>query len=619
MVKAVAVVTISDTCFKDHSKDTSGPTLADVVKEMFPEANLHTIIIPDEREIIEKELKYFCDEANVDLVLTTGGTGLSQRDVTPEATKAVIHREVPAIPIALTIESLKKTHMAMLSRAVAGVRDSTLIINFPGSKKAVTELIEVVKPVLSHAISLIKNELTEVRTIHNSMQFSHVCPHHMLTSNVDMSKVAFRPRESPYPMMEMTEAFKIVDEVMKQWTAHMEIVSIEEGVGRVVAQKLLAKEPMPPFAASVKDGYACLSSDGAGVRRVRAALTAGDAPTLPLSRGECARINTGAALPSGADCVVQVEDTKLITASEDGQTELEVEIMVAPQPNQDVRPIGFDIPMGAVLADKGDVLDAGQIGVLAGAGYQNVTVRANPKIALLSTGNELQEPSELKLRPAHIRDSNRTMLRVLLKEHGYDSIDCGIARDEPGALVAALSSALAQADVLVCTGGVSMGERDLLKPVLTKDFGATLHFGRVRMKPGKPTTFATCQFDGKTKFIFALPGNPVSAYVCCHLFVLRALRGGGGGGAAWPRLSARLTAAVTLDPRPEYARATLSIGPDGFQATLIGSQCSSRLLSACGATVLLELPAASAIVKQLPPGTSVSALITGRLDRMTTL
>ncbi|CAH0758625.1 unnamed protein product [Diatraea saccharalis] len=503
MVKAVAIITVSDTCFKDHSKDTSGQALAELARKLYPEANIHTLIIPDERELIERELKYYCD-SNVDLVLTTGGTGLAHRDVTPEATKAVIQKEVPAITVAMTVESLKKTPMAMLSRSVAGIRDKTLIINFPGSKKAVLECFEVVQPVLSHAMSLLQNNLKEIRSIHNSMQFGHACPHR---SNVDVTKVAFRPRESPYAMVEMSEAWKIVDNLISQWPEHFEILPLEDAMGRVVAQALSAMEPMPPFDASIKDGYACISSDGSGVRRVRTALTAGDAPTSPLLPGECARINTGAALPAGADCVVQVEDTKLITATEDGQVEIEVEIMVAPKPQQDVRPIGFDIPMGTVLVDKGDVLDAAQIGMVAGAGYQNVTVRAYPKVALMSTGNELQEPSELKLRPAHIRDSNRTMIKTLLREHGYDSIDCGIVRDSPELLVSAISDALRRADILVCTGGVSMGERDLLKPVLLKDFGATLHFGRVRMKPGKPTTFATCEFEGKTKYIFALPGE----------------------------------------------------------------------------------------------------------------
>lgn len=611
MIKAVAVITVSDTCFKDNSKDESGPALCHLVKKLFPDSNLHTIIVPDEREMIERELKYFCD-SNLDLILTTGGTGLSPRDVTPEATKVVIHKEIPSISVALTLESLKKTPMAMLSRSVAGLRDKTLIVNLPGSKKAVLECFEVIKPILPHAIALVRNELSEVRTIHDSLQFSHLCPHR---SNVDITKIALRPRASPYSMIEMAEACKIVDSVMGQWNEMLEIVPLDQALGRVVAQPLRAKEPMPPFPASVKDGYACLSTDGVGPRKVNAAITAGDAPTTPLCMGECVRINTGAALPAGADCVVQVEDTKLLLASDDGVTELEIEILIAPEPGQDVRPVGFDIAMGATLVDKGESIDAAKIGVLAGAGYQSVTVRVGPTVALMSTGNELQEPSELKLRPAHIRDSNRAMLSALLKEHGYQSIDCGICRDSPEELVAGISAALTKADVLVCTGGVSMGEKDLLKPVLLNDFGATLHYGRVRMKPGKPSTFATCQFEGKTKFIFALPGNPVSAYVCCLLFVIRGLRVCSGKRGSWPRLRAKLAHGVALDPRPEYARADIDVSQDDDMPTvkLLGNQCSSRLLSACGASVLVELPAASPAHPRLPAGAIVPALITGTL------
>ncbi|VVC99751.1 unnamed protein product [Leptidea sinapis] len=142
-----------------------------------------------------------------------------------------------------------------------------------------------------------------------------------------------------------------------------------------------------------------------------------------------------------------------------------------------------------------------------------------------------------------------------------------------------------------------MGERDLLKPVLQHDFGASIHFGRVRMKPGKPSTFATCTYKGRTKYIFALPGNPVSAYVCCVLFVVRALRRCTRDTSEYARMRVRLAGDVTLDPRPEYARA-----------------CSSRLLSVCGASVLLELPAATDTVKVLAADSTVSALIVGRID-----
>ncbi|XP_032526513.2 gephyrin [Danaus plexippus] len=614
MVKAVAIITVSDSCFKDNSKDTSGPALLKFIEQHFPEANIHTIIVPDEKEIIERELKYFCD-SHIDLVLTTGGTGLSPRDVTPEATKAVLHKEVPAIAVAMTIASLKKTPMAMLSRAVAGIRDRTLIINFPGSKKAVTECIEVVKPILGHGISLITNNLANVRIVHDKLQSDHTCSH-MRNTNVDISKVALRPRQSPFPMLEMVEAFNIVDAVMMQWVERTETVSIEDSAGCVVAQDIIAREPMPPFPASVKDGYACLSLDGVGKRRVQAVVAAGDTPLSPLTRGQCARVNTGAPLPLGADCVVQVEDTKLIQASADNQTELEVEILVAPKPHQDVRPIGFDIPLGSLLVEKGDVIDAAKIGILAGAGYQEITVVEHPKVGIMSTGNELQEPSDSFLRPSHIRDSNRIMIKSLLKEHGFESIDCGIARDHPGELSHALENALAVCDVLVCTGGVSMGERDLLKPVLIKDFNATVHFGRVRMKPGKPSTFATCKYEGRTKFIFALPGNPVSAYVCCLLLVVRALRQCTRYSGEWARLGVKLARDITLDPRPEYARAQLSF-PDIQDlpvATLLGNQCSSRLLSACGANVLLELPGATPECPMLAAGSVVPALLTGRID-----
>ncbi|CAK1541615.1 unnamed protein product [Leptosia nina] len=609
MVKAVVIITVSDTCSKDHSKDESGPALCQLVKEKFPDAYIHTIIVPDEKEIIERELKYFCD-SKIDLILTTGGTGLSSRDVTPEATKAVIQREVPAIPIAMTLESLKKTPMAMLSRATAGIRDKTLIINFPGSKKAVVECIEVVKPVLSHAVSLLANDLAEVRVVHDQMQ--HTCTH----SKVSVGKVALRHRESPYPMLDMAEAFNIVDAVMMQWTEGIEEVPIEDSMGRVAALPIHAKEPMPPFPASVKDGYACLSWDGVGLRKVRSAVTAGDTPAAILSSGECARVNTGAPIPSGADCVVQVEDTKLVKATEDNETELEIEVLVPPQPHQDVRPIGFDIPLGAVLLEKGDIIDAAKVGILAGAGYLTVPVRSCPKVAILSTGNELQEPSEEILRPSHIRDSNRIMLKMLLREQGYESTDYGIARDEPAELASAIARALPTCDILVCTGGVSMGERDLLKPVLANDFGATIHFGRVRMKPGKPSTFATCVYEGKTKFIFALPGNPVSAYVCSLLFVVRALRQCTRYTSEFARMRVRLGREVKLDPRPEYARAVLQFPETGELpiATLLGNQCSSRLLSACGASVLLELPGSNKDRVSLPADTVVSALVTGKID-----
>ncbi|XP_068623468.1 gephyrin [Battus philenor] len=611
-INTVAIVTISDTCFKNTSGDTSGPAIHDILNKIYPK--VINLIIPDEKNIIEETLKKYCNE-KFDLIITTGGTGLSIRDVTPEATKAVIEREIPGISIALTVASLKKTPMAMISRTVSGIRDKTLIINFPGSRNAVLECIEIVMPILDHAVDIIKNDTPKIKNIHSSMISNYVCPHKRISSSVDISKVALRPRESPFPMLEMVEAFKIIDSTMSQWMGSLEMVEIQNSIGFVMGESLLAKEPMPPFPASIKDGYACISSDGAGKRRVRAAVAAGEISDAPLRAGECVRINTGAPLPVGADCVVQVEDTRLISASKDNKTELEIEILVAPKPRQDVRPIGFDIGLGDLLVQTGSVINAAMVGLLAGAGYQQVKVKTRPKVAILSTGNELQDPSETVLKPAHIRDSNQTMLKALLMEHGYTSECMGVARDEADVLAASLAAAMKRADVLVCTGGVSMGERDLLKPVLLQDFGAQLYFGRVHMKPGKPSTFASCRFEGKTKYIFALPGNPVSAYVCCLLFVIRALRVCEGRRSEFPRIRVRLAEHFLLDSRPEYVRAVLRfIDSDLPTAHVLGNQCSSRLLSACGACVLLELPPASSVLNILSAGTIVTAVVTGRLE-----
>lgn len=207
MTITVGIITVSDSCSAEPTKDTSGSTLAKLVKELFPTSIIERHVIQDDKITIEKTLTTLCDENKLNLILTTGGTGLSKRDVTPEATRAVIHRDAPAISTAITIDSLKATPMAMLSRGVAGIRNETLIINFPGSTKAVVECFNTVKPVLSHALALITDDLNEVKSTHSVLQ-STMCPHGLAKSIIDTSKVAFRPRESPYQMIEMPEAFR---------------------------------------------------------------------------------------------------------------------------------------------------------------------------------------------------------------------------------------------------------------------------------------------------------------------------------------------------------------------------------------------------------------------------
>jgi gephyrin len=172
---------------------------------------------------------------------------------------------------------------------------------------------------------------------------------------------------------------------------------------------------------------------------------------------------------------------------------------------------------------EGERLKAAHIGVLAAVGKSTVTIYKPASVGIFTTGNELREHYE-DLQPGQIRDSNRLALINLLKEYHYDCDDYGIIKDEPNIIKRAIATALTLNDVLITTGGVSMGEFDFIKRVLIEDFNATIHFGRVNMKPGKPTTFATLEYEGVKKIVFGLPGNPVSASVTCLLFVIPLLR-----------------------------------------------------------------------------------------------
>ncbi|KPP78739.1 gephyrin-like [Scleropages formosus] len=367
---------------------------------------------------------------------------------------------------------------------------------------------------------------------------------------------------SPFPLTSMDKAFITVLEMTP--VLGTEIINYRDGMGRVLAQDVYAKDNLPPFPASVKDGYAVRAADGPGDRFIIGESQAGEQPTHTVMPGQVMRVTTGAPIPCGADAVVQVEDTELLRESEDGTEELEVRILVQARPGQDIRPIGHDIKRGECVLAKGTHMGPSEIGLLATVGVTEVEVQKFPVVAVMSTGNE------------------------------------GISR----------------ADVIITSGGVSMGEKDYLKQVLDIDLHAQIHFGRVFMKPGLPTTFATLDIDGARKLIFALPGNPVSAVVTCNLFVIPALRKMQG--ILDPRptiIKARLSCDVKLDPRPEYHRCILTWHHQEplpwAQST--GNQMSSRLMSMRSANGLLMLPPKTEQYVELHKGEVVDVMVIGRL------
>lgn len=397
-------------------------------------------------------------------------------------------------------------------------------------------------------------------------------------------------------------------------------------IGHVLAADVKARESVPAFRASIVDGYAVVVGGDApsikGTFPVIGSSTAQAGEAKSLRAGQVTRITTGAPLPEDANAVVMVEDTVLVSTTDDGKEEKEIRILTADYtPGENVREIGSDVTAGDTILRKGEGITdvGGEFGLLASVGTREVSVYSKPVISVLSTGDEIV-PYDHKddLRYGEVRDTNRPTLLQSIKNTGFEGVDMGIASDKVGQLEAKLRDAMRASDVVITTGGVSMGELDLLKSTIEHRLGGTIHFGRVSMKPGKPTTFATvpCKdSDGvrSTKVIFSLPGNPASAVVTYHLFVLPALHAMSGiKPVGLPLVSVVLEDRVRCDAkRQEYSRAIVTCSASGLRAHSTGGQRSSRIGSFKGANGLLKLPL---IDGYLEKGDSVPALLLGPLQ-----
>ncbi|MFN8481690.1 MAG: gephyrin-like molybdotransferase Glp [Anaerolineae bacterium] len=355
-------------------------------------------------------------------------------------------------------------------------------------------------------------------------------------------------------------------------------VPLMDALDRVLAADVSAVEDMPPFRASTVDGFAVVAEDSAPQRRLVGEQTAGHQDNIVVTPGTAARITTGAPVPEGANAIVMVEETE----ERDGCVWLRGPALA---PGANIRPIGQDIRRGEVVLRAGTVLGPAELGVLATLGRADALVIPPPTVAVLSTGDELVEPG-VAPGPGQIRDSNRYTLMAAIRRLGAIPLDLGIVEDRQGDLEQRVERGLAEAHILVSSGGVSMGHLDLVKPLLERL--GTIHFGRLNMKPGKPLTFATV---GPT-LAFALPGNPVSSLVSFELFVRPAIRRlQGHADSERPTVRARLTHAVRHDSdRTEFQRAIVRRGADGYTAVTTGFQGSSRLMSMVGANALLVLP-----------------------------
>jgi molybdenum cofactor synthesis domain-containing protein len=366
--------------------------------------------------------------------------------------------------------------------------------------------------------------------------------------------------------------------------------------GLVLAEAVVASEPVPPFANTGMDGYAVRAADTPGRLRVVGELPAGRAPTTPVGPGEAIRIMTGAPMPDGADAIVMVERTE--PAGDD------VVVEVA-KPGEHVRPIGGDVMPGARVFEPGTVLTPAHIGVLASLDIAEVTCHPRPRVLVVSTGDELVATGPL--RPGLIRDSNRPMLLALVDEVGCTAIDGGIVGDDEAAITDAVQRAADGADALLTSGAVSVGDYDFVKVVLervAKERGGTYAWSQVAIKPAKPLAFATL---GSVP-AFGLPGNPVSSRVSFELFARPALRKLAGRSDVFPApVEARAAAAMPRrsDGKLHLDRVVVRIEDGHYVAERAGVQASNVLSGMAAANGLALLPDGEGI----PAGAPVQVIL----------
>ncbi len=377
-------------------------------------------------------------------------------------------------------------------------------------------------------------------------------------------------------------------------------LALTEATGCVLAEDIVADHDLPAFPSSAMDGFAIRAADGAEASptapvelKVVGRAVIGRRPGVTVGVHEAVRIVTGAPIPAGADAVVPVENTE--------STADLVQILEAPEPGRHVRPAGEDVRSGVVLAERGRRLGAPELGLLAIAGVATPLVHPRPRVVVLSTGDELIPPTETP-EYGQVRDSNAYTIFGALRDAGAIPVMAGIVRDDPASLKETVTDHLIQADAFISSGGVSAGDRDVVKAAFLSR--GDIAFYKVAMQPGMPQGFG--HVEGKP--YWGLPGNPVSVFVSFELFVRPALlKMMGRTELDRPEVTARLTADVSGPKgKAQFARVLVRRSGEGWEAEPTGGRGSNLISTVARANGLAVIPAGTATA---PAGSSVRVIV----------
>jgi molybdopterin molybdotransferase len=396
-----------------------------------------------------------------------------------------------------------------------------------------------------------------------------------------------------------------------------ERVPLANAVGRVLGETVAARHALPPWDNSAMDGFAVRAEDLAGATAsspvelpIVGTVAAGHPAAQPLESRQSMRIMTGAPMPTGADSVVMKEDVTLVPATGAAGSGGRVRFVASTERGRHVRRAGEDVAALASVLEPGTDLGPGEVGVCAAVGQASVVCVRRPRVAILSTGDELCEPGQ-PLGPGQIYSSNAWALAGAVTAAGGVPTILPTAPDDEQALEAAVRDGLT-ADLLLSTGGVSVGDFDLVRQTFER-CGVSLGFWQVAMRPGKPLAFGRAPSGTP---VFGLPGNPVSALVSFELFARPALRTmlGAREGIQRPRAEVVTSWAITLGPRRHFVRTRLTREGLALHASPFPRQGSHELRSLLGVHALLDVPAQEAVSEpsgpqELPAGTTLSAIL----------
>ena len=652
-----AVLSISSSR-TDKSQDVSGNLLIKEIEDYGAQV-ISYFLIRDDQQLIEDTLMNLINTNSTsnslnnkkpDIILSTGGTGCTIDDVTPEATLNVITQRLNSVETALTNFSLTKTPFSMLSRLVAGIRrpENVLIINFPGSKKAVVECFSVVRPIFCHLVDQMKNirktsceagrklvgngnEITKDKNTEqkNKKNEKFDCNCFINESLVPDEKGIIK---SKYPMIPLQEAIKICQKeitelkLKKQDSGLIQIPvssmieylpNADNKTPFIIAEDILAPVDIPILNTSRFDGYAIKCPENSTnskntsrcyqISQTNQPAFAGQEPIKKFTENtatHCIKINTGGIIPDQFDTIIMLEQTKL---SVDKKSIAILESFWPVKKYFGVRFQGSDIRKHEILVEKGAKVDNKMLAFLLQSQYHGlVKIKAMErleeqlKFGVLSSGNEIMDIRELKSQiPTGWQiDSNRPYIINQLKSDNpsYNVLDLGIIPDDALKFQETVESIFngqngndQLCDILITSGAVSMGEKDIIKACLEKwqrnskncNFETQILFGRVNVKPGKPMTLSKIihKTTKKTSLIFSLPGNPVSAIMCFEIFVRNLLKKDQLHGSFAEETP------YQLDIRPEFVRIKIldqesqNNQKDQIKFITTGSQASSRLRS----------------------------------------